>query len=447
MNGKRVLIVGGGFTGLAAAHRLAAAGCDVTIYEAGDSLGGLAAGFEMLGTPLERAYHFLYRTDTNMLALAEELGIADKLIFHESSISTYYDGELYPMMTPVDLLKFKPLSPINRIRAGVTTLMIGGIRQWEKLTTVTAMDWLRKYAGQQVTDVIWEPLLRGKFDHYYDDVTMSWLWGRVKQRVETRNNRDNTEELGYFDGGFRIVVEALAERVLASGGTIKTSTPVQSIRESASNAADGAVEVTSAHGTERFDQVLVTVSSDVASRLLSDYHSVDPSYFAQLDSIDYLDAAVLVFATDEQISPFYWHNVNTPDSPFVVFLSLTALIGTDSFDGKHVYYIGDYVPSEHWYMSADEGDLKNHWYAELEKMFPNFSRSQLADDALFRFRGAQHIVDIGFEEKIPAHQTPCAGVYLANFSQIYPMDRGTNLAIAEGDKLAEQMLADMRSGG
>lgn len=439
MTAGRVLVVGGGFTGLAAAHRLSAAGCDVTLMEAGDTLGGLAAGFAMCGAPLERAYHFLYQTDKNMISLADELGLADALTFHDSSVSTYYDGVLYPMMTPIDLLKFKPLSPINRVRAGVTALAIGAVRNWEKLTDITALEWLRKYAGKQVTDVIWEPLLKGKFDHYYDDVTMSWLWGRVKQRVETRDNRTNTEKLGYFDGGFRIVVDALADRIRESGGDIRLATPVRRIREDGSDIA-----VTTEAGTELFDRVLITVSSSVTARLLADYEADNPLYFAQLRGIDYLDAAVLVFATNEEISPYYWHNINTPDSPFVVFLSLTALVGTERYGGNHIYYIGDYIPSDHWYMSADEDVLKDHWYAELEKMFPTFSRSNLVDDSLFRFRDAQHIVDIGFEKKIPDHQTPCPGVYLSNFSQIYPMDRGTNLAIEEGDRLAEQILADVK---
>ena len=117
--------------------------------------------------------------------------------------------------------------------------------------------------------------------------------------------------------------------------------------------------------------------------------------------------------------------------------------GTEDYGGKHVYYIGDYIPRDHWYMSAAEDDLKGHWYGELEKMFPHFDRSSVVDDSLFRFGDAQHIVDVGFERKIPDHRTPVPGVYLSNFSQIYPMDRGTNLAVEEGAKMAELILDDL----
>jgi hypothetical protein len=55
---------------------------------------------------------------------------------------------------------------------------------------------------------------------------------------------------------------------------------------------------------------------------------------------------------------------------------------------------------------------------------------------LFRFRTAQHIVDTAYEDKIPDYRTPLPGVFLANFSQIFPEDRGTNFAVREGLKMA-----------
>ena len=59
-------------------------------------------------------------------------------------------------------------------------------------------------------------------------------------------------------------------------------------------------------------------------------------------------------------------------------------------------------------------------------MFPDFDRDSVLEKKVFRFKDAQHIVDLGYEDKIPEYQTPCPEVYLCNFSQIYPMDRGTN---------------------
>ncbi len=434
-------IIGGGITGLTAAYRLVQAGHDVTIFEASDALGGLAAGFDLAGHRVERAYHFLYKTDEYILALCEELGIKDALAFHKSSVSTYYDGKLYPMMSPVDLIKFTPLSFINRIRAGVTVLWLQRVKDWRKLEKITALEWLRKYAGRQVTDVIWEPLLRGKFDRYFDKVTMSWLWGRVVQRVDSRDAKLGGEALGYFKGGFKVITDKLIEPIAAGGGKFRMQTPVRQIAHD--EAADQVI-VTTAAGEERFDRVLATVPSDVLAKMIGAYESRDPEFFSRLRSIDYLDAVLQVFATRQKLTDYYWHNINTPNAPFVVFLSLTELVGSQQYDGLNIYYIGAYVPREHAYMTGDPADVKARWYAELQKIFPHFDQSQIVDEALFRMRNAQHIVDIGFEQnKLPPHQTPCRGLLMCNFSQIYPMDRGTNYAVRDGNRMAERLLASL----
>lgn len=430
-------IIGGGLTGLTAAYRLRNKGHDVTIYEASDTIGGLAAGFELAGHRVEQAYHFLYKTDEYILALVDELGLTDALTYHKSSVSTYYGDKLYPMETPIDLIRFDPISFIDRIRAGVTVLYLQRVKDWKKLENITALDWLRKYAGRSVTDVIWEPLLRGKFDRYYDKVTMSWLWGRVLQRVDSRDAKVGGEALGYFEGGFKTIIDALLDPYLAAGGKIRYKAPVQKLERIAST---DRVSVVSNDGQESYDRVLATVPSHILAKMIDGYRASEPDYFSKLESIDYLDAVVQVFATPQKFTPYYWHNINKKDSPFVVFLSLTNLVGADRFEGKNIYYIGDYVPAEHRYMSMPEDELKTFWYDELHKIFPEFDRSQIIDDAVFRMRNAQHIVDIGFgDDKLVPHETPCPGVLMCNFSQIYPMDRGTNYAIRDGNRMAETL--------
>ena len=80
--------------------------------------------------------------------------------------------------------------------------------------------------------------------------------------------------------------------------------------------------------------------------------------------------------------------------------------------------------------------LAGEWLASLGRMFPQFEPGMISERHLFRFGDAQHVVDRGYEAKIPAHETPYQGVFLSNFSQVYPEDRGTNLAVREGNHSA-----------
>lgn len=150
-------------------------------------------------------------TDTDALSLSEELGIRDKLIFHNSSVSTYYDGKLYSFMSPFDLLRFSPLLIMDRIRTGVVGLYLQHVKNWKPLTEITAYEWMQKYAEQKATKVIWGPLLKGKFGKYYNKVIMSWLWVRIKVRVDSKEKTG--ERLGYFDGGFGILTSRLKNEI------------------------------------------------------------------------------------------------------------------------------------------------------------------------------------------------------------------------------------------
>ncbi len=434
---KRVAIIGGGFTGLSAGYDLARAGHTVTVLERNDFVGGLASGFTLDGHPLERAYHFIYQSDKHIIGMAEELGLKDKIAFYPSSISFFCEGKHYPFGTPKDLLLFTPLSFINRIRAGVTALFLQKTNNWRALTKITAYDWVRKWAGKQVTEVIWEPLLRGKFDRYYDKVTMSWLWGRIKVRAQSQNKDMSGEKLGYITGGFDAVVQGMIKGITDNGGVVRLKTGVQKIEQGES----GSVRVTTDNGSiETFDAVLATTPSPVFSKLITGNPHVPAEYHKKLTSVDYLGAIVMVFNTTQEISKHFWYNIKDSRVPFLTMLSTTALTGKEMFGNTYVYYVGAYVPFEHRYFSMTNEEIISEWDKGIKLMFPHFDTSYIRDRHLFKFKDAQHIVDIGYEEnKLVPFETPIPGVYLANFSQIYPDDRGTNFAIRDGREVAKRI--------
>ncbi len=434
---KRVAIIGGGFAGLSASYHLGKAGVQVTLFEREHTLGGLAGGFSLLGMPLEKAYHFFYKGDHHLLGLAKELGIGEKAAFYKSSTGTYYGGKLYPFMTAKDLLTFTPLPFLDRIRFGVSALYLQFLKNWKPLSRVTAYEWLLQWAGPRVTAVIWEPLLRGKFNKYYKVIAMSWLWRRIQIRAVSKDKEG--EMLGYFHGGFMTIVDALAEKIRSFGGTLVTGQGIERIESSET----GAVLVVNGK-QEQFDAIVATIPSPAFARLIAGNTGVTEDYTKQLQSIDYLGAVVMVFATDQLISPYFWHNINDSNIPFLVLLSTSALTGTEAFEGKHIYYIGAYVPAEHRYFSQAEDEIMNEWKAGLKTMFPHFDETKIGGEKLFRFKDAQHIVGTDYIEKIPAYQSPVPHVYLSNFSQIFPDDRGTNYAIEEGKKITGLVLQDIK---
>jgi len=430
---KKILIIGGGFTGLTAALRLSAdKNLAVTLVESSSQLGGLAAGFPLGGTSLEKTYHHLFLTDTSILNLVEELGLKEKLLWCDSSVSIYRDGKIHAFKTPLDLLKFSPCNFLGRWRTGFTALYLKHQKNWRSLARVTAHDWMTRTCGASAMASIWTPLLKGKFDRHFDKVSMAWFWARIHTRANSRSGGGG-EKLGYFRGGFNVITTALENELRRRGVTIQTNATVETISAERTAVINGA--------TVEFDQCLFTGPSPAFAKLMPADDSLN-AYAAQLRNIEYLGATCLIFTSAQSLGDFYWVNVNEPDAPFLVFIQHTKLVGPENYSGQHVYYLGAYLSPEGKVFNLPDDELATLWFGYLKKMFPAFDAAQISERHTFRFRAAQHIVDTDYAARIPDFKTPLPGVWLSNFSQIFPEDRGTNFAVREGERIAALIQAE-----
>lgn len=436
---KSIAILGGGITGLTAAYRLCKMGYKVSIFEKASTLGGLASGFEISGNNLEKAYHHLFKTDVDIIELTKELGLDEYLNWHDSSVSIYRKGEIYPFVTPIDLIKFSPLGLINRLRAGLVVLYLQKTKNWESLKSSTAAEWMRKMSGNQVYKVIWEPLLKGKFDKFYDKISMAWLWARVHIRANSKQKGDTKEKLGYYKGGFVVLVNKLKEVLDKAGVNIYLNSNVEYIKGKGKG-----VEIKVDGKVLNFDSVLSTLPSTVFAKIIKDNNKFVKEYLQKLDSINYIGAVLNVFSSKQSLSKYYWHNINDTSFPFLVFIQHTNLIPSNEYNGNNIYYIGAYVPHDHKYFSMSEQEIIDLWQSYLKKIFPEFKKEEILENNIFKFKHAQHIVDTSYQSKIAEYKTPVKGVYLSNFSQIYPEDRGTNYAVREGNKIAEIINKDLQ---
>lgn len=437
MNQPSIAIVGGGFTGLVAALRLAEGGGRVTVFESGSELGGLAACFQVHGEPLEKAYHHLFRTDVEILNLIQELGLGERLEWLESSMAIYRDGRLWPFMTPKDLLGFGACSLVGRIRLGLVAMLLKYKMKWQDLAPVPALDWMRRHCGESATSAVWEPLLKGKFSSFASQVSMAWLWARLHVRANSRESGAAREKLGYIHGGFIQIVDGLKSRLIDLGVRIELDTRVEAV-----DSSEHGVLVRRNGVIEQFDATLFTGSNNAFSRVLPNSSDL-VEYRAALQNIDYLGAVCMIFETDQQLGDFYWVNVNEPDWPFLVLIRHTKLVSAARYAGREVYYLGAYVPHDDPRFQMSDDQLKAHWFEALTKMFPKFESVRIEKTHCFRFRDAQHVVDCSYADKILPHDGPFKGLYLANFAQIFPHDRGTNFAVREGEEIALRIARDL----
>ena len=224
-----VAVVGAGLAGLTAALRLTQAGHKVQVFERYPRPGGLARVMEVGGEPLEAFYHHLFTSDTSYIALAEELGVADLIDWLPSRMGIWTDGRLWDFGTPQSLLRFRPLSFLDKMRFAMSTLLLQRSKDPPRFETVPASEWIRRHQGQRVWQKVWGPLFHQKFAEDADKVAMVWLWGKLCLRGKSRSASGMGERLGYMRGSFAKLVEAREERLEDGGSELYLSEAVQRI--------------------------------------------------------------------------------------------------------------------------------------------------------------------------------------------------------------------------
>jgi protoporphyrinogen oxidase len=444
---RRVAVIGAGVAGLTAAYDLAGRGDHVDVYERWPGLGGQAATIDAAGIRLERYYHHLFTSDREISALAAELGV--DIDWLPSSMAFFRDGRSHAFTTALDLLRFRPLSLKARIRMGLAVLRLQRRHPHvEPLERMTAREWILSEMGEEVWRRVWGPLLRGKFGERADDISMAWLWSKLtlRRRIEGREARG--ELLGYPRGGFEDLLTALAREIERHGGRVLIDRPAAAIardpggRFAVTPAAPDSFRrghdprtFEPAGEPEPYDAVLATVPNDVFERLLDPdlASALRPGYLERLRSIEYHAALCLLLELDRRFTRFYWTNVADHELPFIGLIEQSNL--TDC-GGRHFLYVANYVARDDPLLALAPDELIDRYEPGLRRVRPGFSRAWVRQAWLHREPAAQPIVTVGYRERMPPLDTGVPGLVLANTTQVYPEDRGTNYAVRLGREAA-----------
>jgi protoporphyrinogen oxidase len=436
---ESIAVIGGGIAGLTAAYRLAKRGYRVSLWERGNRLGGQAAAFEVAGgASLEYFYHHLFQSDREIAALIEELGIGDKLIWLPSNVGYFADGKAHPLNGALDLLKL-PIIPFHdRVRLGATTFYLQRVKNWKKFENITAEKWLKRALGERAYSRTLGAQIDAKFGRYASEIAMVWFWGKIWLRTTSRKSPLEQERLGYIKGSFNTLIDALHKGLIDAGVEVHVGTGPSALNQDGTGwqlAFDGDQPAVSA------DAVVVTTPSPILARLVPD---LPEDYMAKLKGLKYEAAAVALLELDRPLTDIYWLNIADRDMPFTGVIEHTNFMPASDYGGKHYVYLSKYLEPEHPYFTMPAEELLEAYIPFIKRLNPSFDRTWISNWWIFRERAAQPIVGLNYSDRIPDHRTPKAGLYLANTSQIYPEDRGTNYSVRLGNQIANLVASDLK---
>ncbi len=247
--------------------------------------------------------------------------------------------------------------------------------------------------------------------------------------------------LGYPDGSFDTIFETLHNKIISAGGQVLLSQPVVKIETS-----DGQVTgLTSKTRTgekvfESFDCVLSTTPSFVFPDLVE----LPDDYRKRLDDVHYLGALVVILEMSHPLTSYYWMNIADPDVPFLGLIEHTNMLPKEWYGGNNILYLTNYLDRTDPVYQMSQDELLEYYMPHLKKFNPAFDRSWIKNVHYNALSAAQPIIGTHYSDHIPDFRTPIKRLYLANTTQIYPEDRGTNYSVRMGREMANMIATDQK---
>jgi protoporphyrinogen oxidase len=426
---KNIAVLGGGPMGLAVAWQLLKQGHTVSIFEAGDRVGGMTASFDFDGLRIERFFHFLCATDYDYFNLLEELGIASKLKWVNTRMGIFHEGKLHNWGEPLALLKFSGLNLIEKARYALLVLYCKKLKKFDALDQKRATAWLLQWLGERAYKILWDPLMSLKFYQLKDEVSAAWIAARVQRVAHSRESLFK-EKLGYLEGGSDTLLFALEAAIRQRGGEICLSTPVEQVLVS-----DNSVTGLFVNGVERhFDSVISTIPLPYVAKIIPDLPKEDAQ---KLQALRNVGVVTVKLKLDQQLTPYFWLNLTDIQygiPGIIEYSNLNPLADT-------VVYVPYYMPQDNFKFTWDNDQFRTETIRCLQAINPAFNESWIKAFHVSRYFYAQPVCTTEFLATLPPMKSDINGFFMADTSYYYPQDR----SITESIKMGNQ-LADMASG-
>lgn len=400
----RIAIVGAGLTGLSCA-RVLKDHAEVVLFEGGQ-VGGLASSYCTSRYCIERFYHHCFRWDRDLIELAEKLNV--KIVWRLARTGYAFGGKIYPLNTPIEILRFPYLTIKDKIRLAIFTLK-SRRRNYDREDR-SVVEGIREELGENLLRNFFMPLLKAKFGDTYENVSYAWLIARVAIRS---NRKLRGEELGYVRGGFHVLIEKMKRGLEIVERRVEKIEP-----KNGGFLVDG----------EFFDTVIYTAPLP----------TLDPKIrvMAGLPEVKYQSSVCALLGAERSVTEdIYWTNV-ADSKIFGAIVEHTNFMPFEDY-GEHVIYLASYSTPNGWLFKLDDSKLKELYLRELERF--GLRRRYVNWIEIFKAKYSGPIYEVGY--RTVDYRTRLRGFYVAGMVSPpnYP-ERSMNGSIRAGKEVARIVL-------
>jgi protoporphyrinogen oxidase len=408
----RWAVVGGGMLGLTIALRLRQQGHSVTVLEAADRLGGLAAPWNLGDVVWDRHYHVTLLSDTKLRTLLRELDLDDEIDWRITKTGFYAQGRLHPMSNSIEYLRLPSLGLGDKIRLAATILQGARLRDWKPLERMPVEEWLVRLSGRSTFEKLWLPLLRAKLGESYRETNAAFIWATIQRLYAARRSGLKREMFGSVRGGYARILERFEERLRAEGVEIRTGVPVGRVAA----AANGGVEIAMGAGSlERWDAAVVTAPAPIAAKMCP---GLRPEETQRLGGVRYQGIVCASMLLPKELTGYYLTYITEPDCPFTAIVEMTTLVDPRHVGGKTLVYLPKYVSADDPFYALPDAEVESRFLGALERMLPGFRRDDVLAFRISRVKHVFAIPTVGDSERRPRVETSVPGLYTVSAANI-----------------------------
>jgi protoporphyrinogen/coproporphyrinogen III oxidase len=431
--GSRIAVVGGGAAGLSAAARLVAAGAEVVVLEARPWLGGRIRTDVVDDYRIDTYTQLIGSAHHELLRLLDELGLAEARVRMPGRDAVWRNGRAHQVVygSVASMLSTGAVPMATKLRLGTRYLRFLdrhaadlSLHEPQRaaaagLDDETVAKWGARELGEDFVEYLAYPLLASATG-VEPERTGAGLYHILASMGS---------EVGMYAvrGGVGRIADAVAARVRASGGDVRTRAEVRTVRR-----AGGTVEVTGEDWTERFDGAVLCVPAPELPALLPDLSGAAAEWIA---SVRYHPLASLALLLDRPVGVEYFGlSFTRRDSTVISTVCVEEAKGADLVpDGRGLLVVFPAPASVQLFLESEPDRVLGAVVPELARVFPGI-RASIRRAKLYRWPTGGPVFEPGHLAQI--------GRFLAN-----PGIEGTGPITIGGDYLSTPSAEGSVHGG
>jgi len=418
----KILILGGGLSGLAAAYKLSNSN-EVLILEKEDYLGGQASSNEIFWDgkiyPISKTYHHILQGDNTTIQFIKEFNLSKK--FHQKKVSTgfLFKNKVYGFTTPLEILKF-PTSLWDKFLLAKFVLIGTKRKDWESIKEMNAKEWIIKEAGETNFNVFFDQLIRNKFHKGAEEISAPWIGTRF-----SKESSSFMKSFGWLEGGLKLFVDGFVDAIKRNNGIILTNAKVTSL-----DMKNKKVSYTINNKKQTY-QADIIISTIPPEELIKVSKNLNKEFIEDTKNIKYLSCICMTLGLKSKLSPYYWINILDKGMPFSALFVHSNLYEDSAPKDKSVMFVVTYLDKDEplWKMS-DEAIFETY-ISSLSKVFPSI-RNEIEWHKITKLKYAEAIYSLDFKNP----NVQYGNLYLAGIYRIFPKIRNMASAIESGLEVA-----------